>query len=198
MVKMYRRRMSRFAMAFLVVLTACSGASQGPPRDAENACEIKRERPAWFKAMKRSEKRWGVPVEVQLATLYQESGFRPRAKTPRTWFLGFIPTGRVSSAYGYAQAIDGTWDWYREDTGRRGARRHNFYDATDFMGWYMAKTTQVAGVPPADAYSQYLAYHEGHEGFRRGSYSRKAWLQNTAARVQARASRYASQLSQCS
>lgn len=193
-----RGRMSRFALLLLVVLTACSGASQGPPRDAENACMIKRERPAWFRAMSRTEKRWGVPVHVQLATLYQESSFRPRARTPRKYFLGFIPTGRVSSAYGYAQAIDGTWDWYRKDTGRRSAKRHNFYDASDFMGWYMAKTTQSAGVPPSDAYSHYLAYHEGHTGFSRASYASKPWLQNAAARVQARANKYAVQLQSCS
>lgn len=192
-----RRRMSRYVLMFLVVLTACSGAGQGPPRDAENACAIKRERPGWFNAMSRTEQRWGVPVNVQLATLYQESSFRPKARTPRTYFLGFIPTGRVSSAYGYAQAINGTWDWYREDSGRRGARRHNFSDATDFMGWYMAKTTQSSGVSPSDAYSQYLAYHEGHSGFARRSYSTKPWLQNTASRVQARAGRYAEQLRSC-
>ena len=189
--------MSRFAVIFLVVLTACSGNSQGPPSNIDNACAIKRDRPAWFRAMNKTERRWGAPVHVQLATFYQESSFRPKAKTPRKWFLGFIPAGRVSSAYGYAQAIDGTWDWYRKDTGRRGAKRHNFYDASDFMGWYMARSTQELGIPPNDAYNHYLAYHDGHNGYARGTYRRKAWLQNTAAKVQSRAARYQSQLMSC-
>lgn len=190
--------MSRYALVLLVVLTACSSVGEGPPRNAENACAIKSERPSWFTAMNRTEKRWGVPVEVQLATMYQESSFRPKARTPRKYFLGFIPAGRVSSAYGYAQAIDGTWDWYRKSTGRRGAKRHSFQDASDFMGWYMNITTTQHGVPPEDAYSHYLAYHEGHGGYSRGSYRSKAWLQNTAAKVQARAGRYREQLRSCS
>ncbi len=191
-----RRPRRRHALLLLVALSACSGGSQGPPRNAENACEIKRERPSWFRAMAATEKRWGVPVEVQLSTMYQESSFRPRARTPRTWFLGIIPTGRVSSAYGYAQAIDGTWEWYRDETGRRFAKRDRFHDASDFMGWYMAKTA-AKGVQPDDAYSHYLAYHEGHTGYARGSWKAKPWLQNTAARVQARSDRYAQQLAGC-
>jgi len=143
------------------------------------------------------DRRWGAPVHVQLATLYQESSFRPKARTPRKYFLGFIPAGRQSSAYGYAQAIDGTWEWYQEDTGRWRAKRHRFPDASDFMGWYMAKSTQSNGIAADDAYAQYLAYHEGHSGFRRGSHNGKPWLLNTAARVQSRAAMYAVQLQGC-
>jgi len=190
--------MVRIALLLMVLLTACSGVGQGPPNNTQDACAIKRERPAWFRAMNRTEARWGVPVEVQLATLYQESTFRPKARTPRKYFLGFIPNGRISSAYGYAQALDGTWDEYRAETGKRGARRHNFQDATDFMGWYMSKSRQRNGIAPNDAYNNYLAYHEGHRGFSRGSYNRKRWLLNTASRVQARANRYRDQLATCS
>lgn len=189
--------MSRLAFLCLLVLVACSGASQGPPGNIENACSIKADRPQWYRSMERTERKWGVPVEVQMSTFYQESSFRPKAKTPRKYFLGFIPNGRISSAYGYAQAIDGTWDWYKSETGKRGAKRHRFPDASDFMGWYMSKTTQDHGVPPGDAYNQYLAYHEGHAGYGRGSYRQKAWLQNTAAKVDARAARYREQLQYC-
>ena len=197
MTKKSARTMSRYALLLVLALTACSNASQGPPSRAENACEIKRERPSWFKAMEKTEKRWGAPVPVQLATFYQESSFEPRARTPRTYALGFIPTGRVSSAYGYAQAIDGTWEWYQDETGRNYAKRHKFHDASDFMGWYMAKTVKTNGVHPNDAYRQYLAYHEGHSGYARGSYNSKAWLQNVAAKVQRRADTYAEQLRYC-
>ncbi len=188
--------MSRFALLLLFVLAACS-SSQGPPSNVEDACAIKRDRPSWFRAMEDTERRWGAPVHVQLATFYQESTFRPNARTPRKWFLGFIPNGRISSAYGYAQAIDGTWDWYREDTGRRGAKRNHFPDASDFMGWYMARTMETNGVSFDDAYNQYLAYHEGHSGFARGSYNSKGWLVSTARRVDERAARYREQLQYC-
>lgn len=190
--------MSRWPLILLLLLTACSGGSEDPPRNIEDACAIREARPNWYRAMQATERRWGVPVEVQMATFYQESSFQPRAKTPRTYFLGFIPTGRVSTAYGFAQAIDGTWDWYRSETGRRGAKRHRFQDASDFMGWYMSKATQDLGILPADAYNHYLAYHEGHRGYARGTYNGKAWLQNTAARVDARAARYREQLRYCS
>ena len=189
--------MKRWPILILFALAACSGNSEGPPRNFYDACAMRAERPEWFDAMERTEARWGVPVEVQLATLYQESGFRPRARTPRTYAFGFIPTGRVSSAYGYAQAIDGTWEWYRDETGRRFARRHDFHDATDFMGWYMSKATETLGIPPDDAYNHYLAYHEGHAGFGRQSYWAKRWLMETAARVDRRAAMYRGQLDAC-
>ena len=191
------RHLSRLSLLCLVVLTACSGASQGPPRNTENACLLKQDRPQWFQAMAKTEQRWGAPVHVQMATFYQESTFRPKARPPRKYVLWFIPAGRISSAYGYAQAVDGTWDWYRSDTGNRRAKRDRFPDASDFMGWYMSKAPTNIGLSPNDAYSHYLAYHEGHAGFKRGSYRSKAWLQNTAARVQSRASRYQQQLSTC-
>lgn len=189
--------MSRFALLFLLLLSACSGAGQGPPRDIENACAIKRDRPSWYRDMVASERKWGAPVHVQMATLYQESTFRPNAKTPRKFFLGFIPNGRVSSAYGYSQAINSTWDWYKRDTGRRSAKRNRFSDASDFMGWYMSQTATRNNVAFGDAYNQYLAYHEGHTGFARKSFNRKRWLLSTAKKVDARAQTYQQQLASC-
>jgi hypothetical protein len=105
--------------------------------------------------------------------------------------------GRQSSAYGYAQALDGTWDWYRKETGKRGAKRDRFGDAVDFMGWYMNESNKRNGIAKNDAYNQYLAYHDGHTGFRRGTYRRKAWLVRVAGSVQDRAILYSSQLSRC-
>ncbi|MHA3915795.1 transglycosylase SLT domain-containing protein [Halovulum sp. GXIMD14793] len=189
--------MRRYAILFFLCLTACAGGSEGPPSDITNACAIKQQRPSWFKAMYASQRRWGVPVHVQLATLYQESSFRPDARTPRKYFMGFIPNGRVSSAFGYAQAIDGTWDWYKRDTGRRSARRDRFPDATDFMGWYMNQTKDRNGIELHDAYNQYLAYHEGHTGYARGSYNAKSWLTRTARKVDQRAQDYELQLLFC-
>ena len=111
--------------------------------------------------------------------------------------LGVIPVGRQSSAYGYAQALDGTWDEYRKETGRRFASRDNIGDATDFMGWYMNNTRERTGIPLNDARNQYLAYHEGQTGYLRGSYKGKTWLLNKADRLQERANMYQRQLRNC-
>ena len=108
-----------------------------------------------------------------------------------------IPVGRQSSAYGYAQALDGTWDEYRRDTGKRGARRNDIRDATDFMGWYMTTTNTRNGVAMHDARNQYLAYHEGHTGFARRSYRAKSWLMRIASEVDQRAKVYEAQLANC-
>ncbi|MEM9009696.1 MAG: lytic transglycosylase [Pseudomonadota bacterium] len=189
--------MIRFlSFAALVLLGSC-GVS-GPPMNLSDACSIYDERPSWRRAVERTESAWGAPASIQLAIMWQESRFVADARPPRRrGFLGLFPGARRSSAYGYAQAIDGTWDWYRSDTGRRGADRDRFSDASDFIGWYMAKTTETNGVWMLDAYNQYLAYHEGHTGYRRGSYSSKSWLTDAARRVADQAAVYDLQLSTC-
>lgn len=190
------KRMILASLALCALLAAC--ATSGPPSRQDNACEIFEQRPQWYRAALKSAERWGAPVSIQMAIIWKESSFRADARPPKTYtFFGLIPTGRQSSAYGYAQAIDGTWDWYLDEAGRWGADRDDFDDATDFVGWYMNKTRQVNGVSMGDAYNQYLAYHEGHTGYRRGSYRNKAWLLRAARRVADQADRYATQLRSC-
>jgi hypothetical protein len=111
--------------------------------------------------------------------------------------LGIIPMGRQSTAYGYSQALDGTWEEYQQETGNRRAKRDSIQDATDFMGWYMHGSEQRLGISKQDARSQYLAYHEGRTGFANGSYTAKSWLVDVSNRVQQRSERYAVQLSGC-
>ena len=186
------------AMVLLVLVAACgSGDRSGAPRNLDNACSILDQRPGYLNAFERTERRWGVPVHVQMATIYQESKFISDARTPFRYSLGVIPMGRQSSAFGYSQALDGTWDEYRQDTGRRSARRDRISDATDFMGWYMNETRSRLGIPLSDARNQYLAYHEGHTGYRRGSYNAKSWLVRVAGEVGQRAQTYQFQLQQC-
>lgn len=186
------------AMVILLVLAGCGGGgNSSAPRNLDNACSILNQRPTYLKAFKATERRHGVPVAVQMATIYQESKFISDARPPHRYTLGVIPVGRQSSALGYSQALDGTWDEYRAETGRRGAKRTRISDATDFMGWYMVKTRDALGIPLTDARNQYLAYHEGRTGYARGSYRSKSWLVRIAGEVGSRAVTYDSQLRRC-
>ena len=186
-------------LVLLLLVASCGGGSgrNTAPRNLDNACSIVQQRPAYLKAFRRTERRWGVPVHVQMATIYQESKFIGNARTPMRFALGVIPMGRQSSAYGFGQALDSTWDEYRASAGRRLARRDNIRDAADFMGWYMDGTTKATGVSKRDARNQYLAYHEGRTGYKRGSYKSKAWLLRVANEVDDRARTYERQLSRC-
>jgi hypothetical protein len=184
-------------MILLLIVASCGGGSGSPPRNLDNACSIIKQRPEYLKAFRATERKWGVPMHVQMATIYQESRFRSDARTPHRFALGVIPLGRQSSAYGYSQALDGTWDDYRKSAARRGAKRNRIKDATDFMGWYMNQTRERNGVSLYDARNQYLAYHDGHTGFARGTYRSKPWLIRIAGQVQARANMYQTQLATC-
>ena len=191
--------MNRFLKLAIVGLVAScgGGGNYKAPRNLDNACAIVAERPAYLRAMQKSERRWGIPIHVQMATIHQESRFIGDARTPHRYALGIIPIGRQSSAYGYSQALDGTWDEYRKKTGNRRARRDNISDATDFMGWYMNDSTRMLGISKYDAASQYLAYHEGRQGFSNGSHRNKSWLMGVAGKVNARAELYRMQLASC-
>ncbi|MFV0292764.1 MAG: lytic transglycosylase [Paracoccus sp. (in: a-proteobacteria)] len=185
-------------LAILMLVASCGGGGNySAPRNLDNACAIIAERPAYYRAMTRAERRWGIPVAVQMAAIHQESKFVGDARTPHQYALGIIPVGRQSSAYGYSQALDGTWEEYQKETGNRRARRDDIRDATDFMGWYMDQSTRILGISKWNARAQYLAYHEGRSGYRRGSYRSKGWLMNVANRVQSRAEMYHTQLNTC-
>lgn len=191
--------MSRYLRAaiLMVLVAACGSGNFARPRNLDDACSIFDQRPAYQKAMQNTERTWGIPVHVQMATIYQESKFVGNARTPYQFALGVIPMGRQSSAYGYSQALDGTWTEYRRDTGNRGGRRDDIKDATDFIGWYMAESSELLKISAADAGSQYLAYHEGRAGFARGDHRSKPWLRRIAREVDARAHLYEEQLLTC-
>ncbi|MCK8484288.1 transglycosylase SLT domain-containing protein [Aliiroseovarius sp. S2029] len=191
--------MSRLLRAAVILLfvASCGGTDTKAPRNLDNACSIIKQRPNIHKAMKRTQRKWGVPVPVQMAMIYQESKFIGNARTPVKYALGVLPMGRQSSAYGYAQVLDATWKEYQRDEGGRGARRTDIKDATDFMGWYMNETRAKTGIPLTDARNQYLAYHEGRSGYLRGSHNSKSWLLRIASEVQARAILYQHQLASC-
>ena len=188
------RLIAPLLIALAATLSACATT---PPAQQENACRIFEDKRSWYSATRRVEKKYGVPIALQLAIVKQESSFRSHAKPPRGKFLFIFPGARPSSADGYAQALDMTWETYRADTGRRFADKNDFDDAVDFIGWYADQSRRQSGIRPGDAYRQYLAYHEGQGGYNRGSYRGKPHVQATARRVSQTAQLYEAQLDRC-
>lgn len=191
--------MSSFLRAtiLLLLLSSCGAKYNSAPRNLDDACAIVSERPSYLRAFKAAKRKWGVPVPVLMAIIYQESKFISDNRTPHQYALGVIPVGRQSSAFGYSQALDGTWREYQRAEGGNGAKRNDIFDATDFMGWYMSQTVQETGVPLSDTRNQYLAYHDGRTGFLRGTWKNKSWLVRIAGEVGARAVMYDTQLRAC-
>jgi hypothetical protein len=180
-------------LCFSVLFTACTPE---PPKDQSNVCLIFKQYPKWYWATQDTQKRWGVPISVQMAIIHQESHFRGDAKPPRKKLLWVIPWKRPSSAKGYSQAVDSTWAAYQRDTGK-GGHRSSFDAATDFLGWYCYRAHKKLGIARTNAYALYLAYHEGMGGYSRRSYNKKPWLLAVAKKVQAQANAYHYQLVRC-
>ena len=184
--------LSLFLSLFLI--TAC--ASSSPPKNSADVCKIFKEKRSWYKAAKRTEDRWNIPVSVTMAIIKQESSFIAAAKPPRTKLLGFIPWKRQSSAKGYAQAIDGTWEMYVNERGKWFKSRNDFDDAVDFIGWYTSKSETILKISKQDAFKQYLAYHEGWGNFKH--YKKNKKVIGLAKKVEKQSNIYKKQLLSCS
>lgn len=184
-------------IVLLAAALALTGCASRPPTQAHDACLLLEDNRSWWRALQRTERQWGITPGVQLAILKRESSFNARARPARQRLLGIVPRARPSTAYGYAQALDTTWEWYQRDTGNRRARRTDFADAVDFVGWYSQKSNQLSRIALNDPYNLYLAYHEGHTGFNRRTYTGKDWLQRAAREVERDARQYDQQLAGC-
>lgn len=184
-------------LILLSVFLTISNCTTTPPNHVENICSIFRQYPDWYWTSQKVEQRWGLPIHVLMAIIYQESRFNAKAKPPRQKLLWIIPWFRPTSAYGYSQALNETWRLYRRETGHSGASRDAFSDATDFIGWYAHFAHQRLGISETNAYQVYLAYHEGTGGYAHKTYLKKGWLIHVARNVQRRAWIYKVQLSQC-
>lgn len=181
----------------ICALIALSSCASKPPSNINNACSIIHEYPDWYYDMLDSYNRWGVPLNIQMAFIRQESSFREGAKPPMQYWMGFIPVGRASSAYGYAQALDGTWDHYKKETKQSFVSRSSFSDSVDFIGWYLNNVHNKTGISKTDAYNLYLAYHEGIGGYKKGSHKNNSFLLNYAKKTADMASKYSAQLKSC-
>ena len=119
---------------FLFILTSCSSI----PKNTSNSCSIFSERYLWYKHTKKTEKKWGTPIYIQLAIIKMESDFNWLAKPKRQKIFKVIPYKRPSSSFGYSQAVKGTWKQYKSETGNKLATRTRFKDSVDFIGWYLS------------------------------------------------------------
>lgn len=182
------------------MLLGLAGCASAPER-INNICAVFDQNDGffnnWQSSAKAAEAKYGIPVPVLMATIRKESGFKHNARPPRKYYLGFIPGKRASSAYGYSQALDGTWSQYVSQSGNYGARRTSFEDAVDFVGWYHQKTVDTYKVQPGDTYNLYLAYYAGWGGYGKGVWRGNASLQKYARETAKMALDYDSQLQAC-
>ena len=179
---------------FLYFLISCASIDTIQTLDS---CLLFKEKKQWYKATKKSFDEWDTPIEFQLAVIRQESSFKQFAKPKRERLFGIVPFSRPTTAFAYAQVTNPTWNWYKTRTNNNNASRANFDDVTDFIGWYSEQTKKMLGIDKKDFYNQYLAYHEGHGGWKNKSYKSKKWLIEVAKNVEINAKEYKNQLNQC-
>ena len=181
---------------FIILILSLQSCMTQPPQNPDNICLIFEEKKSWYKAAMKAEKRWKIPPYVLMSFVFQESSFKADAKPEREKLLWVIPWKRKSTAVGYSQALNMTWEDYKDETGNSGASRKNFNDSADFIGWYASKG-YYQGFDRLDARSLYLAYHEGYGGFKKKTYRKKPWLIKVADRVQTRSTKYQQQYWGC-
>ncbi len=177
---------------FLLFLTSCSSI----PKNTADGCSIFSERYLWYKYAKKTEKKWGTPIYIQLAIIKMESDFNWIAKPKRQKIFKVIPYKRPSSSFGYSQAVKGTWKQYKNETGNKFATRSRFKDSVDFIGWYTNKTEKILKIPKTDAFKQYVAYHEGWGNYK--NYKKNTKVVGLAKKVKKQSDKYKNQLKKCS
>ena len=182
---------TNFLFIILLIFSSCSSI----PSNTSDSCSIFEERYLWYKHVKKSEQKWGAPVYLQLAIIKMESGFDWLAKPPRKKIFKVIPYKRLSSSFGYSQAVKGTWQQYKNETGNKLARRTRFKDSVDFIGWYTSKSEKILKISKEDAFRQYVAYHEGWGNYK--NYKSNEKVINLAQRVEKQSNIYKKQLLDC-
>ena len=142
---------NKLILLIFFLLTACSSI----PNNTANSCSIFDQRYLWYKHTKKVEKKWGTPIYIQLAIIKMESDFDWLAKPARKKIFKVIPYKRPSSSFGYSQAVKGTWEQYKKETGNNLATRARFKDSVDFIGWYTNKTESILKIPKKDAFNHW-------------------------------------------
>ena len=183
---------NRLVILIFFLINGCSSI----PSNTANSCNIFNERYFWYKHTKKVEQKWGTPIYIQLAIIKMESDFDWLAKPPRQKIFKIVPYKRQSSSFGYSQAIKGTWEQYKKETGNKLATRARFKDSVDFIGWYTNKTESILKISKKNAFKQYLAYHEGWGNFKNYKKNKKVIV--LAKKVEKQSNIYKKQLKKCS
>ena len=76
----------------LAVMTGCTTT---PPSNTENLCSIFQEKDSWYVDAHDVHRKYGVPINVAMSIMAQESSFREDAQPPMRWFL-MTEIGRAS------------------------------------------------------------------------------------------------------
>ena len=185
------KALNKFLIISFLFLASCSSI----PNNTVNSCEIFNEKYFWYKYANQVEQNWGTPIYIQLAIIKAESDFDWLAKPPRQKLFKIIPFKRPSSSFGYSQAVKGTWEQYKNETGNKLATRARFKDSVDFIGWYTNKTKSILKISLNDPFKQYIAYHEGWGNYK--NYKNNKKVIDLANKVKKQSNIYKKQLSNC-
>ena len=185
------KKLNFFLILLILFISACSSI----PKNTSDSCSIFNERYLWYKYAKKTEKKWGTPIHIQLAIIKMESDFDWLAKPARQKIFKIIPFKRPSSSFGYSQAVKGTWEQYKNETNNTLATRVRFKDSVDFIGWYTNKTEKILKISKKDSFRQYIAYHEGWGNYK--NYKKNSKVISLAKRVEQQTNKYRKQLSDC-
>lgn len=164
-------RLIALALPFLLLAqTAASAEEHHPSYDL--ACSVLNDRPDWVDLMERTQTRWGVSVEAQLA-LFSEEWQLEADELPARWRPGWSISGRGEPGIpaGY---FDATWARYKHETSNRSASVSSMEDISDFIGWYFASASEYVNIAPGDAAAFYITWRRGPEYLSSG-----AWRSNT-------------------
>ena len=164
----------------------------------QDICHIMDRRPFWNSELEYIEKKYNVSKFTILSFINQESSFRSNARPPFKKVWGFIPTwNRISSSYGYSQAINGSWELFQKQTNNPDAYRGDFVDSSEFIAWYINKSNKINNIDNYDTYNLYLSYHEGWGGYNNQSYLKKPSLLEISKKVEKIKNKYEVQFNQC-
>ncbi|ASG68310.1 lipoprotein [Francisella halioticida] len=156
----------------------------------KNICQILKHHPNWRNSLKRVNKKYNISPAFTLAVIHQESKFHANAKN------------RHSSAFGYAQALDGTWKIFQK-TVKPNAKRNDFNDSVEFVDWYMSQLTHNLHLKTSNSFNLYLAYLLGEGGYKNyinNSYQNSNSIQKKeaiAAKVRLKTQVYNLELKDC-
>ena len=182
------------------ILTACTSLPkpqttrvlEGQPPNIEDICAIFAAKPLWIEGARTSYEQWNFPIELMMAIIRYESSFIADARPLDA------KGERLSSAYGYAQALDGTWKLYKDETQHFRAVRTDFADSIHFVGWYVDKAVDLNdGLSRYDVENIYVLYHDGWSSLKTPNKELSLKLLEVASKVRERTLSYHRQLKKC-